>query len=398
LTNHAGSDSWQQDRTAIAGIGATDFSKASGRSTLTLATQASLAALRDAGIDPRDVDGIVRCDMDTVRPVALADSLGVRNLTYWGDTGPGGSGPAAMVGQAVAAIQAGLATCVVVFRSINGRSGERYGKGYADDGRAGGGSTFEEFFLPYGMQTPGQYFAAVAQRHAIEHGTPPEALGRIAMACRRHANNNPAAQMHSRTMSMEDYLGSRMLSTPLRLFDFCLETDGACAIVVTTAERARDLAQPPVLVRSVAQSSGRDAQPGLMFPALLRPTTTSWSSKPLAETLFARAGLTAADVDVAQVYDCFTITTLVQIEDYGFCEPGGAGDFIQDGTLEVGGALPINTSGGHLSEGYIHGMNHVLEGVRQIRGTSTNQVPGAQVSLVTSAPPPGGSALLLVAA
>lgn len=398
MTNHAGRDSWQQDRTAIAGIGATDFSKASGRSTLTLATQASLAALRDAGIDPRDVDGIVRCDMDTVRPVALADSLGVRNLTYWGDTGPGGSGPAAMVGQAVAAIQAGMATTVVVFRSINGRSGERYGKGYADDGRAGGGSSFEEFFLPYGMQTPGQYFAAVAQRHAIEHGTPQEALGRIALACRRHANNNPAAQMHHRTMSMEDYLGSRMLSTPLRLFDFCLETDGACAIVVTTAERARDLAQPPVLVRSVAQSSGRDAQPGLMFPALLRPTTTSWSSKPLAETLFARAGLSPADVDVAQVYDCFTITALVQIEDYGFCEPGGAGEFIQDGTLEVGGALPINTSGGHLSEGYIHGMNHVLEGVRQIRGTSTNQVPGAQVSLVTSAPPPGGSALLLVAA
>ena len=398
MTNHTGRDAWQQDRTAIAGIGATDFSKASGRSTLTLATQASLAALQDAGIDPRDVDGIVRCDMDTVRPVALADSLGVRNLTYWGDAGPGGSGPAAMVGQAVAAIQAGLATTVVVFRAINGRSGERYGKGYADDGRAGGGSSFEEFFLPYGMQTPGQYFAAVAQRHMIEYGTTPEALGRIALACRRHANNNPAAQMHDRTMSMEDYLGSRMLSTPLRLFDFCLETDGACAIVVTSTERARDLAQPPVLVRSVAQSSGHAAQPGLMFPGLLRPSTTSWSSRPLAELLYARAGLSAADVDVAQIYDCFTITALVQLEDFGFCEPGAAGDFIQDGTLEVGGALPLNTSGGHLSEGYIHGMNHVLEGVRQIRGTSTNQVPDARVSLVTSAPPPGGSALLLVAA
>lgn len=391
-------DRWRPDTTAIVGIGATDFSKASGRSTLTLATQATLAALADAGLDPRDVDGIVRCDMDTVRPVALADSLGVRNLTYWGDTGPGGSGPAAMVAQAVAAIEAGLATTVVVFRSINGRSGERYGKGYADDARAGGGSTFEEFFLPYGMQTPGQFFAAVAQRHMIEYGTPQEALGRIAMACRAHANNNPAAQMHGRTMTMEDYLGSRMLSTPLRLFDFCLETDGACAVVVTSAERARDLAQPPVLIRSAAQASGSDAQPGLMFPALLRPTTTSWSSKPLAEMLFRRGDLTAADVDVAQIYDCFTITTLVQLEDYGFCETGGAGDFIQEGTLEVGGALPINTSGGHMSEGYIHGMNHVVEGVRQIRGTSTNQVPGARVSLVTSAPPPGGSALLLVAA
>jgi acetyl-CoA acetyltransferase len=397
-TRQTPTDGWTPDATAVVGIGTTDFSKASGRSTLTLATQAALAALADAGLDPKDVDGIVRCDMDTVRPVALADSLGVRNLTYWGDSGPGGSGPAAQVAQAVAAIQAGLATTVVVFRSINGRSGERYGKGYADDHRAGGGSTFEEFFLPYGMQTPGQYFAAVAQRHMIEHGTPQEALARIAMACRKHANNNPASMMHERTMSMEDYAASRMLSSPLRLFDYCLESDGACAVVVTSAERARDLAQPPVLIRAAAMASGQDAQPGLMFPALLRPTTTSWSSRSLAEQLYRRSGLSARDVDVAQIYDCFTITTLIQIEDYGFCEPGGAGDFIQDGTLEVGGALPINTSGGHLSEAYIHGMNHIVEGVRQIRGTSTNQVPDAKVSLVTSAPPPGGSALLLVAA
>ena len=389
-------DTWVPDATAVVGIGATDFSRASGRSTLTLAAQATLAALEDAGLSPSDVDGIVRCDMDTVPAVALGDSLGVENLTYWGDVGPGGSAPAAMVGQAAAAIRAGLASTVVAFRSINGRSGERYGAGYAGDHRAGGGSTFEEFFLPYGMQTPGQFFGAVAQRHMIDHGTPSETLARIAMACRAHANNNPAAQMHDRTMTLEDYEASRMLSTPLRLFDYCLETDGACAVVVTSAERARDLRQKPAFIRSVAQSSGTDAQPGQMFPALLRETTTSWSSKPLADVLYRRAGLGADDVDVAQIYDCFTITALVQIEDYGFCKPGEAKDFIDDDTLRVGGALPMNTSGGHLSEGYIHGMNHVVEGVRQIRGTSTNQVDGAEVSLVTSAPPPGGSALILV--
>ncbi|MDR6174662.1 acetyl-CoA acetyltransferase [Nocardioides zeae] len=391
-------DAWRPDTMAVVGIGSTDFSKASGRSTLTLATQASLAALADAGLDPKDVDGIVRCDMDTVAPVALGEALGVENLTYWGDVGPGGSAPAAMVAQAAAAVAAGLASTVVVFRSINGRSGERYGAGYAQSTRAGGSSTYEEMFLPYGMQTPGQYFAMVARRHMADHGTTSETLGRIATACRKHANANPAAQMHHRTMTMDDYHASRPLATPLRLFDFCLETDGACAVVVTSAERARDLRQPPALIRSAAQSGGADAQPGQMFPALMRDSITTWSSRALGEVLFRRGDMTPQDVDVAQIYDCFTITALIQLEDLGFCGAGEAKDFIQEGTLEVGGALPINTSGGHLSEGYIHGMNHVVEAVRQIRGTSTNQVPGAEVSLVTSAPTTGGSALLLVGA
>ena len=388
-------DGWKQDAAAIVGIGATDFSKASGRSTLTLAVQATLAARADAGIDPREVDGIVRCDMDSVPPVALGDAIGVADLTYWGEVGPGGSAPAAQVAQAVAAIQAGLATTVVVFRSINGRSGERYGAGYASQPLAGGAATFEDYFLPFGMQTPGQYFAMVARRHMHDYGTTSETLGRIAMACRRHANGNPAAQMHGRVMTLDDYHASRPLATPLRLFDFCLETDGACAVVVTSTERARDLRQVPVTIRSAAQSGGHDAQPGQMFPALMRESITSWSSRSLSELLFRRGDLTADDVDVAQLYDCFTITALVQIEDFGFCKPGEAKDFIQEGTLEVGGTLPINTAGGHLSEAYIHGMNHVLEAVRQVRGTASNQVEDVQVSLVTSAPTTGGSALLL---
>ena len=390
-------DAWQPDAAAIVGIGATEFSRASGRSTLTLAAQAALAAVEDAGLDPSEVDGIVRCDMDTVPAVALGDAIGVDTLTYWGEVGPGGSAPAAMVTQAVAAVNAGLANTVVVFRSINGRSGERYGAGYAHQPLAGGASSFEDYFLPFGMQTPGQYFAMVAQRHMADYGSTSETLARIALACRRHANANPAAQMHDRTMTLEDYEASRVLSSPLRLFDFCLETDGACAVVVTTAERARDLRQIPVLIRSAAQAGGHAAQPGQMFPALMRESITSWSSKQVAEVLFRRGDITPADVDVAQIYDCFTITALVQIEDYGFCGEGEAKDFIQEGTLEVGGALPLNTSGGHLSEGYIHGMNHVVEGVRQIRGTSTSQVEDAEISLVTSAPTTGGSALLLVA-
>jgi acetyl-CoA acetyltransferase len=386
---------WTPGACAVVGIGTTDFSKNSGRSPLTLAAQAAHAALADAGLTAADVDGIVRNDMDTIYPAALADALGVPDLGYWGDAGPGGSGPAAMVGQAVAAINAGLATTVVVFRSLNGRSGLRYGKGAAAGDRAGGEASYEDLFLPYGMQTPGQFFALLAQDHANRYGKTQEGLAEIALACREHANANPAAQFHDRPMTLESYYDSRMLSTPLRLFDYCLETDGACAVVVTSSERAKDLRHKPAYVASVAQAAGPEPQPGLMFPMLTRADMLTTSGVDCARRLFDRAGLTASDVDVAQVYDCFTITALLQLEDYGFCGRGEGGEFAAAGHLRIGGDLPMNTSGGHLSEGYLHGMNHVAEGVRQIRGTSTTQVPGAEVSLVTSAPPPGASALLL---
>lgn len=388
---------WRPGATAIAGIGATDFSKASGRSPLTLAVQASRAALADAGVDARDVDGIVRCDMDLVSGPALADSLGVRDLTYWGEAGPGGSGPAAMVAQAAAAVTAGLASTVVVFRSLNGRSGTRYGL-VGERGAVGGDASYDEFFLPFGMQTPGQFFAVVARRYAHEYGIPveklQEGLASIALACRAHANRNPAAQFHDRTMTRDDYRASRMLSDPLRLFDYCLETDGACAVVVTSTERARDLAGGAVPILSAAQGTGAGVQPGQMFPALLRPSITSWPSAAAAPTLFGRGRVGPADIDVAQIYDCFTITTLIQLEDYGFV-PRGQAAHLAETDFEVGGRLPLNTSGGHLSEAYIHGMNHVVEGVRQMRGTSTSQVPSAELCLVTSAPPPGASALIL---
>jgi acetyl-CoA acetyltransferase len=389
-----------RDSTAIVGIGATDFSKASGRSELKLAAQASMAALTDAGIDPADVDGIVRCDHDLVQHNALAETLGVRNLTYWGSTGPGGVAPCAMVGQAVAAIQSGLATTVLVYRSLNGRSGRRFGLAPAASSQptVGGSMTYDEFFLPYGLLTAGQMFALIAQRHMHEYGTTPEQFGKIALTCRAMANRNPNAQMYDRTLSMEQYLESRMISSPLRLYDFCLETDGAAAVVVTSTERAKDLRQPPAVIRAIAQSSGSHVQPGMQFGVLTRPSITRLPSGECADVLYSRAGLGPDDVDVAQLYDCFSITALVQLEDYGFCKPGEGGPFAESGAIDLGGSIPINTSGGHMSEGYIHGMNHVLEGVRQIRGTSTSQVEGAEVSLVTSAPPPGPSALILTKA
>jgi len=387
-----------RDRCAIVGIGATDFSRASGRSELSLATQASLAALADAGLTAADVDGIIRCDMDNVRGNDLAHSLGILDLSYLGENGPGGAAPCAMVGQAVGAILSGQATTVLVFRSLNGRSGVRFGQSPLEGARVGGGGTYDELFAPYGLLTPGQIFALMAQRHMVEYGTTSEQLGGIALACRARANANPLAQMHDRTLSMDDYLAARMIAEPLRLFDFCLETDGACAVVVTSAERAAGLPQPPALIRAVAQGSIPDPQPGIQFPVLMRESITTLPARSVADTLYRRAGIGPEDVDVAQLYDCFTITVLLQLEDWGFCKKGEGGPFVASGEVDLGGTIPINTGGGHLSEGYIHGMNHIVEGVRQVRGTSTNQVPGAETCLVTCTPLPPGSALLLRAA
>jgi acetyl-CoA acetyltransferase len=382
----------------VVGIGATEFSKSSGRSELTLATEACLTALADAGLDVSDVDGVVRCDHDRVSPQSLAESLGARDLTYWGEVGPGGAAPCAMVGQAVAAVLSGLATTVLVYRSLNGRSGARFGQAAQLPERVGGQGSRDELFVPYGLVSPGQFFALLARRHMLQYGTEHEALARISVTCRERANANPAAQMHDRTLTIEDCLTARPIADPLRLFDFCLETDGACAVVVTSTVRSRDCRQPAALVRGVAQGTGPSITGGMMFPALMRDDLLALPSRAVAETLFRRAGLQPDDVDVAQLYDCFTITLLLQLEDYGFCKPGEAGPYIESGALGLDGLLPVNTAGGHLSEGYLHGMNHVLEGVRQIRGTSTSQVPGASVALVTSAPPPGGSALILVRA
>lgn len=394
---------WRPGACSIVGIGATEFSGNSGRGVLALAAEAAAEAIVDAGLKPTDIDGIIRCDMDDISEAAVSHALGTGDIDYWGQTGPGGSGPAAMVGQAVAAINAGLATTVLVYRALNGRSGKRYGLG-AGAGLAeevGGAGTYEEFFAPYGMQTPGQFFAMVARRYAHDNGLNDDALtdglAGVALACRAHANNNPAAVFHDRPMTPESYRESRMLADPLRLFDFCLESDGACAVVVTSSDRAANLRQKPVAVAGVAQATGEAVQPGLMYPVLMRPEIAAWPSRECARKLTRRSGIEADAVDVAQVYDCFTITALLQLEDYGLCEPGSAAQAAAAGDFGPGGRVPINTAGGNLSEGYIHGLNHVVEGVRQLRGTSTNQVSGARVCLVTSAPPPGASAMMLEA-
>jgi acetyl-CoA acetyltransferase len=385
------------DRCAIAGIGATEFSRASGRSVLALAVEACLAAVADAGIPVEEIDGVVRCDHDIVHHNDLANALGLADLTYWGSTGVGGSAPCGMIAQACAAVAAGLARSVLVFRSLNGRSGRRFGQSSAPT-RVGGQGSYDEYFMPYGLMAPGQVFALIAQRHMHEFGTTSEQLGSIALACRERANANPEAQMHDRLLTMQDYLDARTISAPLRLYDYCLETDGACAVVVTSTERARDCQQPPAVVKTLAQGGMEGIQGGVLFPALMRASLTTHPSAATARTLWARAGMGPSDVDVAQIYDCFTITVLLQLEDYGFCEKGEGGPFAESGALALDGSLPLNTAGGNLSEGYIHGLNHIVEGVRQMRGTSSNQVAGAEVCLVTSGIPPATSAMILTTA
>lgn len=389
-----GKDGWEPGRAAIAGIGATEFSRKSGRSVPALATEACVAAIRDAGLSIDDIDGIVRCEHDVVRHNDLATSLNLRQLDYWGSTGVGGSAPCGMVAQAVAAVTAGLAQAVLVFRSLNGRSGRRFGQAVLPS-VVGGDGSYDEYFAPYGMLAPGQMFAMIARRHMIEFGTTKEQLGAIALVCRRRANTNPAAQMHERTLTRDEYLAARTIAEPLSLYDYCQETDGACAVVVTASDRARSGPQPAALIHSVAQGGMDDLGGGLLFPALMRPTLTTHPSAQVARRLYERAGLRPDDIDVAQIYDCFTITVLLQLEDYGFCPKGDGGPYAASGTLELDGALPINTAGGNLSEGYLHGLNHIIEGVRQIRGSSTSQVKGAETCLVTSGIPPATSALIL---
>ena len=243
-----------------------------------------------------------------------------------------------MIGQAVAAIVSGQATNVLVFRSLNGRSGARYGRSPASETAAGrahpGGDAVDDFFAPYGLLVPGQVYAMVAQRHMAEFGTTHEQLGAIAVDLPASAPSaNPNAQMGGRPLTLDGYLEGRWLSRPLRLFDYCLETDGACAVVVSPAERAADSPHPTVLIRAVAQGSGPGVQGGTINPILMRETYTTWPSAHAARTLYQRAGVGPDDIDVAQIYDCFTITVLVQLEDYGFCAKGEGGPFAASGAL-----------------------------------------------------------------
>ena len=375
---------------AIAGIGHTGFAKNLGCSERRAAIQAISAALADAGLDARDVDGLVRFDLEATSEVEVARSLGIPNLRFFAETGYGGGGGCAMVGLAAMAIATGRASVVVCWRARNRGSG---GRPWAATGNRVGGDA--QWSAPYGLVRPVDQIAMIARRHMHEYGTTSEHFGAVAVACRKHASRNPHALMRE-PITLADHQDSRFVSEPLRKLDCCLESDGALAVVVTSSERARDLAQAPVRVLAVAQGTGPEHVVMTHYHA---PRFLETPSIFAARDLFAAAGVGPGDVDVAQIYDAFTPLVTLSLEEYGFCAAGEGGPFAGDGRLEwPDGALPVNTSGGGLSEAYVHGMNLVVEGVRQIRGSSTSQVRDAELCLVTSGAGVPTSALLLATA
>ncbi|MEV4806068.1 acetyl-CoA acetyltransferase [Nonomuraea sp. NPDC049421] len=378
-----------RDRTAVAGIGWTPFSKDSGVSTLTLACRAVLAALEDAGLPPDSVDGLATHRVgDSAPPTLVAPALGLTGVTWHLDQFGGGSVSHAVVGQAALAVATGMAETVVCYRAINARSEFRMG----GTGRALPVSPEVQYQAPYGYVAPPQQYAMYARAHMIRYGTTAEHFGHLAVTQRAHAAANPRALMRT-PITLDDYLAGRWIAEPFRLLDCCLETDGACAVVVTTAERARALRRPPVLISAAAWGGGTSHLSG----GAADPTVTAAAE--LAPRLYAQAGLGPADIDVAELYDCFTYSVIVQLEDYGFCPKGEGGPYVASGATALGGPLPVNTHGGFLSEGYVHGINHIAEAVSQLRGEAgERQVAGAEVALSTAQPGyvlPATSALIL---
>lgn len=383
------------DKTAIAGIGATEFSKASGRSELQLALEACKAALDDAGIAPAEVDGMVTYSMETNPAIDVARGLGCKELSFFSLVDYGGGAAAATVLHAAMAVASGAADTVVCYRAFNERSGNRFGKGMSVEGMAPDARAVNYgWYLPYGLLTPASWVAMLARRYMHVSGATSEDFGRVAVAARRHAATNPKAWFHGAPITLDDHQASRWIAKPLHLLDCCQESDGGQALVVTSLERARDLRSKPAVIRSAAQGSGYDQHSMTSF-------YREDKDRPLPEMgvvsrqLWSDTGLRPQDIQTAVFYDHFTPFVLCQLEEFGFCDRGDAKDFIRDGAVELGGRLPINTHGGQLGEAYIHGMNGIAEGVRQIRGDSVNQVDDVENVLVTAGTGVPTSALIL---
>jgi acetyl-CoA acetyltransferase len=369
--------------TAIAGIGATEFSKDSGRSELRLAAEAITAALADAGLTAADVDGLVTFTMDGNAEIAVARELGIRELRFFSQIGYGGGAACATVQHAAMAVATGTADVVVCYRALNERSGRRFGQVAA--GLAGSPTTAgidNGWHYPMGLATPAAMVAMIARRYMHEYGATSEDFGRVTVADRRHAANNPKAWFYQRPVTLAEHQESRWIAEPLRLLDCCQESDGAVAVIVTSLDRARDLPRRPAVIAAAAQGSG----PGqYIMTSYYRDDLAALPEMGVvARQLWRQAGIGPADVRTAVLYDHFTPYVLIQLEELGFCARGEARGFIADGAIEVGGRLPLNTHGGQLGEAYIHGMNGIAEAVRQIRGTSVNQVPGDGPVLVTA--------------
>jgi acetyl-CoA acetyltransferase len=383
-------DDLARDRAAITGVGYTPLRRSSGVSVEALALQASLGAIHDAGLAPRDIDGVVSFAVgDSVGVRSVAQALGLESSNWYVDLFGGGSFSCAAVAHAAMAVALGLCRHVLVYRALNGRSGRRLGRNPAASQTFVGGP--QQFSVPFGQLGPAHSYGMLARRHMIEYGTTTEQFGQVAVTLRSNAVQNERAIMRS-PMTLEDHQASRWIAEPFRLLDCCQETDGACALVVSASEIARDLAHPPVYLSSFAVG-GRGASS--LTPDKVADFASFFPAH-IAPGLYARAGIQVGDIDLAALYDAFTFLVIAQLEDFGFCKKGEGGPFVADGQIERGGSIPVGTNGGLLSEGYVHGINNVLEAVSQLRGTAgVRQVAGVEVALASGWGANVGSALIL---
>jgi len=370
-----------KDKTAIAGIGLTEFSKKSGVSELSLAAQATLRACDDAGIAPSEIDGFVSYTLDSTDEIELARTVGAGDLKLFTKVNYGGGAAVGTILHAVMAVATGVANNVICYRAMNGRSGQRMGQGVSGQ-IISSDLVHWSWYMPYGMLTPGSWVAIVANKYMQRYGVTCEDLGRVAISQRNYAQNNPRAAGYGKPLTMEEYLASKVIADPLRLYDFCQETDGGCAILITSAERARDLKQKPAIIRGVAQASTQGQE---QMTSYYRDELDSLPEMELAARLvYEQSGLGPDDINAACLYDAFTAEVIMQLESFGFCGRGEGKELVRDGALDIDGRLPNNTHGGLLSESYIHGMNNIAEGARLIRGTSTSQPAGVDHVLVSS--------------
>jgi acetyl-CoA acetyltransferase len=376
--------------TAIVGIGQTEFSKHSGRSELQLAGEAVAAAVVDAGLTPADIDGAVTFAMDVNDELAVMRCAGIPSLRFTARTRGGGGGACATVQLASAAVASGAADAVVVYRAFNERSGRRFGQPISENNKSRVVPPGWNWYLPFGLDTPAKVYSLWYQRYMHRYGVSNMDFGLYPVVARKHAATNPNAFYYQQPLTLEEHQESRWIVEPiLRKLDCCQESDGGVALVVTSMDRARDLPHEPVRVAAASQGHLRDGDE--MFGYYRGDLSGYEEGAFLGEQLYEATGLAPDDIDVAMIYENFTPIVFIQLEAFGFCGPGEATDFIAAGNIEVGGKLPVNPNGGLLGEAYIHGMNNILEGVRQVRGTAVNQVEGAEHVLVSA----GRSGLVL---
>lgn len=370
-------------RTAIVGVGNTEYSKNSGRSEIQLGVEAILAALRDAGIDPAEVDGMSTFTMDNNPEIELFRLIGGRDLKFFSRIHYGGGAACATVTHAAMAVASGVADVVVCYRAMNERSWYRFGAGVSGlQPTPLYESTQFGWYVPHGLMTPASWVAMSARRYMHEYGATSEDLGRISVAVRDFAATNPAAFFYQKPITLEDHQNSRWIVDPLRLLDCCQETDGGVAVVVTSLERARDLKQAPAVIAAAAQ--GATGESDMMTGYYRRDIANLPEMNLVGRQLYAMSGLRPDDIQTALLYDHFTPFVLMQLEELGFCKRGEAKDFVRAGLHARGGRLPLNPHGGQLGEAYLHGVNGIAEAVRQVRGSAVNQVANVENVLVTA--------------